>query len=366
MRQTSCWEVRRARQLTRLPSRCRLPACLLAPPCVLVLISAAADCILCCGCLLLLALLPADSFRKDVLAILAAVPARRQLLALSATYAPAALDRLRRMMGGRQQEVLLCAEDTALLGVRQCYRMLGAAGGGSSRSGAGAAGAAPMPQQQLDQQGGQEGEQPAGNSSGSGAAAAGRQLEVRLAALLQLLSDVSFQQAVVFCKYKAGGWEPWGCGRGVSLASASAAMDVAFGQAEAWHSPPGAPLLTPLRACLQFCLNAYPSACLPALPSLACPALACPADAEEVAERLLAEGYPAAYLSAQRTQLQRIEALNALRDFRCGSGVAQHAAHITQRAWPSMAAATPPSQPPCFLMPIAAPTCPLPLPASLL
>lgn len=133
---------------------------------------------------------------------MATVPPRRQLLALSATYAPAALDQLRRIMGGRQQEVLLCAEDTSLLGVRQCYRMLGASGGSSS--GAGAAGAAPRQQrqQQLEQQAGQGGEQPAGNSSG---AAAGGQLEARLAALLRLLSAVSFQQAVVFCKYKAGG-----------------------------------------------------------------------------------------------------------------------------------------------------------------
>lgn len=48
----------------------------------------------------------------------------------------------------------------------------------------------------------------------------------------------------------------------------------------------------------------------------AAPSPPAPADAEEVAERLLAAGYPAAHLSAQRTQLQRIEALNALRDFR--------------------------------------------------
>ncbi len=46
------------------------------------------------------------------------------------------------------------------------------------------------------------------------------------------------------------------------------------------------------------------------------PLSAIPADAEVVAERLQAAGFPAAFLSAQRTQLQRIEALNALRDFR--------------------------------------------------
>lgn len=44
-------------------------------------------------------------------------------------------------------------------------------------------------------------------------------------------------------------------------------------------------------------------------------------DAEELAERLAAAGYPAAYLSAARAQLERIDALNALRDFRCGGWV---------------------------------------------
>ena len=150
----------------------------------------------------------ADSFRKDVLAIMAAVPPRRQLLALSATYAPAALAHLRRIMGGRQQEVLLCAEDTALMGVRQCYRMLGASGSSGSSNSSNGAGAAPTQQQrqrqqlQLNQRACQGGEQPAGDGSG---AAAGGQLEARLAALLQLLSAVSFQQAVVFCKYTTGG-----------------------------------------------------------------------------------------------------------------------------------------------------------------
>ncbi len=102
----------------------------------------------------------ADSFRKDLLAIAAAVPSRRQTIALSATFAPAALDQLRRMMKGRQQELRLCADDTSLLGVRQCYRLIGSGG---------------------------------------------EQLQAKMAQLLQLLSSVSFQQAVVFCKYTAGG-----------------------------------------------------------------------------------------------------------------------------------------------------------------
>jgi hypothetical protein len=90
------------------------------------------------------------------------------------------------------------------------------------------------------------------------------------------------------------------------------------------QSPPAAPLLTLL---LAYCICASPiAACL------TLPALPCPADAEEIAERLLAEGYPAAYLSAQRTQLQRIEALNALRDFRQDSGAAQRVMWSAQRA----------------------------------
>ena len=133
-----------------------------------------------------LALLPlADSFRKDVLAIIEAVPPKRQLLALSATYAPAALQQLRGLMGGRQQEVLLCCEDTSLLAVRQCYRMLPPSGAADEATAAGQA------------------------SSAQHAAAAeegsfGPHFEARLAALLNLLSSVSFQQAVVFCKYKTG------------------------------------------------------------------------------------------------------------------------------------------------------------------
>jgi hypothetical protein len=49
----------------------------------------------------------------------------------------------------------------------------------------------------------------------------------------------------------------------------------------------------------------------------ACRPTYAPADAEAVAQQLQAAGYPCACLSAQRTQLQRIEAINALRDFRC-------------------------------------------------
>ena len=123
---------------------------------------------------------PADSFRKDALAIIAAAPPKRQLLALSATYAPATLQQLRDLMGGRQQEVLLCCDDTSLMAVRQCYRMLPPAAGSGE--------AAAMQQQQ---QPGPEG-------------GFGPHLEARLAALLRLLSAVSFQQAVVFCKYRAG------------------------------------------------------------------------------------------------------------------------------------------------------------------
>lgn len=38
--------------------------------------------------------------------------------------------------------------------------------------------------------------------------------------------------------------------------------------------------------------------------------------AEALAGRLAEEGYPAAFLSAQKQQLERMDALNALRDFR--------------------------------------------------
>lgn len=88
-------------------------------------------------------------------------------------------------MGGRQQEVLLCCDDTSLLAVRQCYRMLPPSGEAAT-----AQGQACSAQQQQQQ--------------AAGEGWFGPHLEARLAALLSLLSSVSFQQAVVFCKYKAG------------------------------------------------------------------------------------------------------------------------------------------------------------------
>ena len=136
----------------------------------------------------------ADSFRADTLELLEATPQRRQLLALSATYAPSALQELRRLMGGRQQEVRLCADDTSLLGVRQCYRLLGAA--------AAAAGAEAQADAQAQQQ--QQG---------------GWGLGTRLEALLRLLGSVSFQQAVVFCKYKAGACSAAGSAACASIGS---------------------------------------------------------------------------------------------------------------------------------------------------
>jgi hypothetical protein len=248
----------------------------------------------------------ADSFRADTLAIAGAVPRRRQLLALSATFAPAALDRLRSLMGGRQQEVLLCAEDTALLGVRQCYRLLHA--GGSA--------AAPQPRtSQAQQAPGQEAEQ----AAGSGA----EWLQPRVAALLQLLSAVSFQQAVVFCKYRAGA-SPAVPRRPLPVTPAAAAR---------------------LSETFLECPRGFPAA------SAASQRAAAPlptADAEAVAQRLLAAGYPAAPLSAQRSQLERIEALNALRDFRWATG--QWVEQVGGRAFPvwrgGWGGSTPPPPPP--------------------
>ena len=43
--------------------------------------------------------------------------------------------------------------------------------------------------------------------------------------------------------------------------------------------------------------------------------------AEALAARLAEEGYPAAFLSAKKQQLERMDALNALRDFRWAWGV---------------------------------------------
>jgi hypothetical protein len=163
-----------------------VPAALLPPFCSQQACQAAAalpDCCSACG-------LCADSFSQDTLAILAATPQRRQLLALSATFAPAALGTLRSLMGGRQQEVLLCAGDTSLLGVRQFYKFVG--GSGSEEA------ASLVPEQQQQQQQQQQDERPSDSSAAW--------LQARMGALQQLLSAVSFQQAVVFCKYRSGKW----------------------------------------------------------------------------------------------------------------------------------------------------------------
>ena len=225
MKLTSCWQVRRSCCLCCLcrrtwstagaPSAC-VPACyrrlnpaLPAPNTPTTPLPA-------------LPVLPgADSFRKDTLAIASALPQRRQLLALSATYAPSALEQLRRLMGGRQQEVLLSSEDTSLLGVHQCYRMLPGSGGGGG--GGHTASRTPAPQRRRQQQQQQQQEQQEQEQQPHSSA---EWLEARLAALLQLLSAVSYQQAVVFCKYRAGKCPRGGRGSRVAparLAFASAA-----------------------------------------------------------------------------------------------------------------------------------------------
>lgn len=180
-------------------------------------------------------------------------------------------------MGGRQQEVRLCAEGTSLLGVRQCYRLLGSAGP------AAAAAEAAEPQADAQQQQQQRPEQQQG----------GWGLGVRLEALLRLLGGVSFQQAVVFCKYRDG--EPAGRLELAFLAGCCSAA-CCGGMDQRRCTLAGPPLAGP------------PPDVLPSLAPLA--------DAEVVAERLAAAGYPAACLTAQRSQLERIEALNALRDYR--------------------------------------------------
>lgn len=54
-------------------------------------------------------------------------------------------------------------------------------------------------------------------------------------------------------------------------------------------------------------------------------------DAEELESRLQAAGFPCAYLSAAKQQLERIDALNALRDFRWGRREGQREGQRGQR-----------------------------------
>jgi ATP-dependent RNA helicase DDX20 len=117
-----------------------------------------------------------EGLHDEVEAVVAELPPRRQVLALSATYTPAALAELRAMMR-QPQEVRLCEETVALLGLHQFYRIAGVDSG-------------------------------VGRGSTSGRAA-GEALKGepgfknKLAALLDVLRDVSFHQTVVFCNRKS-------------------------------------------------------------------------------------------------------------------------------------------------------------------
>jgi hypothetical protein len=207
----------------------------------------------------------AGGFHDDTLAIAAAVPPSRQLLALSATYSPASLAELRSIMGGKQQEVLLSAESVALLAVRQCYKLLpaavAAAGGGEGGHPAVRAYYAAA-QRQAQQAGGRKGGEPQQQEQHPGSSEAW--LDARVTALLQLLAGISFQQAVVFCKYRAG-VPPGLCYGAIRLTETCSVVlcpgsQEASAGATAWFSPCHLQMPRPLRPAWQ----------LPATPPRSC------------------------------------------------------------------------------------------------
>lgn len=120
-----------------------------------------------------------ESFQSDVAAIIEALPAQRQVLALSATYSRDTMAQLRALMR-LPAEVLLCEDSVALLGVRQLYQLLPPRATTPAVS-------EPPTLRSSDA------------SEGVGDDAWSRSLEC----LLHILSSVSFNQAVVFCNRKS-------------------------------------------------------------------------------------------------------------------------------------------------------------------
>ena len=109
-----------------------------------------------------------SDFWNDVSLVIEAVPPARQILALSATYSPLSLEHLRALMR-RPQEIMLCSESTALIGVTHYYYDITAARSKTSAVSAGKSDA----------------------------------YALKRMALLELLSSISFHQAIVFCNSKA-------------------------------------------------------------------------------------------------------------------------------------------------------------------
>ena len=141
-----------------------------------------------------------EGFRGDVAWAHAQLPARKQVLAFSATYAPGLLADLEPLTR-RPQKVLLCEETVSLRGVRQFYRLVDDADfGGGGGDGDGEGGDADGGSVDGGDKASISSTQPANAADAD--AALQRVLSAKADAILRLLGAASFHQAVVFCNRK--------------------------------------------------------------------------------------------------------------------------------------------------------------------
>jgi superfamily II DNA/RNA helicase len=229
-------------------------------------------------------------------------PTRGQVLAFSATYTPGLLADLEPLVR-RPQRVLLCEDTVSLAGIRQFYRLVAPPPADPA--------AAPQQGASQQQQGApHEGEAEQGSATEASEAEQRRLLALKVEALLELLAGASFHQV-------------WG-----SPTAGTRAL-----------TPPPSPLATALRVLVAHCAcgaghwraTVHPAPrstragdqplALPTAPVAPHPRQAVvfcnrkPA-AEWLARRLSAGGYPAAYLSSDLPQAERMAAMDALRRFR--------------------------------------------------
>ena len=118
-------------------------------------------------------------FSEVVNQVIAALPVTRQILALSATYTPSVAEQLKGLMH-QPHEIMLCAETTSLLGIAHYYKKITAPGGDGSN----------------DDKNSHTSEENTYTKSRIDTYAMKRKV------LLDLLSSISFHQAVVFCNSK--------------------------------------------------------------------------------------------------------------------------------------------------------------------
>ncbi len=126
-----------------------------------------------------------------------------QIMAFSATYTKELLSDLEPLLK-RPQRVMLCEETVSLKGVRQFYQVIGASPASSSPAGPGPAHQPPANNAASANGHGHSGAVSSGEETVAGQLDKGRLKELKVDALLQLLTGCSFHQAAVFCNDK-----PW-------------------------------------------------------------------------------------------------------------------------------------------------------------